>query len=311
VILEWDVPFELITPQGTLPLNALASSGTTQLGFYLLDPSRCQAGAARRVTRHNIAQADGEITHRKFKSGHVIELVIQLWQHAQKYESGREGQPACDGILRAMGDLLALHLNSIENADGRLQWTPSAIPGQSQPVDRMFDKVRSLGPSGQGQQGFVSVIAEKDSGSPLTTVTFALLSPFPYAMDAPQTTTNIATGATVTNGGDSNFWPVLRVYGPTNGFTITNTSALDDTGNPLKLVYDSTLPGAQSILSGHYAEIDTFRSTVYLDGSGANLKAGIDVANTDFWPLVPGANVLTVSGYTGSTINMLWQNAYS
>jgi hypothetical protein len=297
VILEWDVPFELITPQGTLLFNQQQYVGTTPLGYFNLDPSRCSAGAGRRITRTNLAQKDGEIVHRKFKSGYVVELNCQLWE-----QSGAQGVPACGGVLREMGDLLDLHLNAIENADGRLEWSPSEWPvGTTPPVDRMLDDVRALGPSGQGSESFVSVAVEKDPEGPLTVVTFALLTPLPYVMDAPETTTVITAGGTLTNGGNADFYPVVKVHGPTNTFTITNTSVTDEVGNPLEIHYDAGLPGANSILSGHYAELDLFRNTVYLDGNSTNLKAGIDVLNSDFFPLAPGANVLTVGGgYTGS-----------
>ena len=316
MIVEWDVPFELtldppsIGSGPDLPgllFNQLMSLGTDPLGYYMLDPSRCQAGAAQRITRNNLAQKDGEITHRKFKSGYVIELNVQMWE-----QIGTEGVPACGGVLREMADTLDLYLNSIENADGRLTWQPSAWPvGSPDPNERMLDKVRTLGPSGGGGGSeFVSVVVEKDPESPLTTVTFAMLSPIPYTMDAPQTTTDITHGGTIHNGGTTNFFPVLEVYGPTNDFILTNTSVRDENGNPLKLAYDASLPGAQSIFSGQYVEFDFFRSTAYLNGNQSNRKAGIDVGVSDFFPLAPGDNVLTVSAFTGSQILLKWQAAY-
>lgn len=307
MILEWDNPWQLITPEGTLPINQPVSIGTTPLGYYVLDRTRCSAGAARRITRTNLPQADGEITHRKFKQGYVIELNMQLWETI-----GEGAIPACGGTLREMGDLLDLHLNAIENADGRLMWEPTSWPDTGPTLSqRMVDKVRSLGPSGQGSDGsFVSVVAEQDAESPLVVVTFALLSPLPYAMDFTQITTNVYPSATLTNEGNTNFYPVMQVHGPASSFAITNNSVTDENGNVLSVVYDSTLPGAVTIGSGHYAEIDFFRETIFLDGHFANLSAGIDVTLSDFFPLVPGDNDITVGAYTGSQIDVLWQSAY-
>lgn len=306
MILEWDNPWQLITPEGTLPFNAEASVGTTPLGYYVLDRTRCSAGAARRVTRTNLPQADGEITHRKFKSGYVIELNVQFWETI-----GEGAVPACGGVLRQMGDLLDLHLNAIENADGRIMWEPTSWPASGPTLSqRMVDKVRSLGPSGQGDSGFVSVVVEQDAESPLVVATFALLSPLPYAEDFTQTTTNIYPSAVLHNGGNTNFYPVMQVHGPASSFAITNASVTDENGNALSLVYDSTLPGAVTIGSGHYAEIDFFRQTIFLDGHFDNLSAGIDVTLSDFFPLVPGDNALSVGAYTGSQVDVLWQNAY-
>lgn len=307
MILEWDNAWQLTTPEGNLPINQLASVGTTPLGYYILDRTRCSAGVARRITRTNLPQADGEITHRKFKAGFVLELNVQFWETI-----GSEAVPACGGTLREMGDLLDLHLNAIENADGRIQWEPTTWPGTGPTLgQRMVDKCRALGPSGQGgDSGFVSVVVEHDAEGPLVNATFALLSPLPYAMDVEQITTHMTTGATLTNLGTTNFFPVMQVHGPATGFAITNTSVTDEFGNELSLVYDSTLPGAVPIASGHYAEIDFFRQTIYLDGHFANLKAGINVTLSDFFPLVPGANVLAVAPYAGTGIDVLWQSAY-
>lgn len=298
VTVEWDVPFILSSPYGDLPFNTLASNGTTPVGYYLLDSTACMAGTARRVTRTNIAQAGGEITHKKYRSGYAMELTAQLWE-----TSGIDGKPAEKSVLREMADFLMLHLNALDNEDGRIRWAPSGAN------ERMLDRVRMLGPSIDGAGSSVSVVVSKDAATPLRTVTFALLSPFPYAMDYAEIDTPIADGASVAldNIGNSEFWPVIKVHGPTSAFSLINNDVLGDDGEALQIVYDATLPGAVPIESGHYAEIDCFRNTVYLDGDGANLKPGIDILQSDFWPLVPGSNTITV----GANIDILWQSAYA
>lgn len=299
ITLEWDVPFILSSPYGDLDLNSLASIGTTPLGYYVLDPAACKAGTARRVTRTNIAQAGGEITHKKYRSGYSMELTLQLWETI-----GDAGIPAQRETLVAMGDHLMLHLNGLDNEDGRIRWTPSGFP------ERMLDRVRMLGPSIDGAGNAVSVVATKDAAAPLTTITFALLSPFPYAMDYSETSTHIADGATTTldNTGNSDFYPVFKVHGPTTFFTITNYSVLDETGSPLAIQYNDGLPGAVPITGGHYAEINTFRNTVYKDGDGANLKPGIDILFSDFFALAPGDNDIEI---VGANMEVLWQSAYA
>lgn len=130
VTLEWDVDFILSTPYGDLPFNSLASSGTTPVGYFMLDSTACIAGTARRVTRTNIAQAGGEITHKKYRSGYAMELTVQLWETI-----GEGGKPAERAVVREMADLLMLHLNSIDNADGRIRWAPSGAN------ERMLDRI--------------------------------------------------------------------------------------------------------------------------------------------------------------------------
>ena len=187
MINEWDNEWQLIpsvnfadTVPGLGPLmfNELISAGTTPLGFMLLDSAKCVGGSARRLTRRNLAQADGELTYRKFKTGFVIELTAQLWETVES--------PACDGVLRELSDLLAGYLEACANNDAQLVWQPSAWPVDGpEPNPRLLDQARSMGPSGNDASGsgFVSVTTQRDEGSPLTEVTFAFLSPFPYVTD--------------------------------------------------------------------------------------------------------------------------------
>lgn len=346
MILEWDNPFLLISPVnaadtspglGPLPFNAQAYSGTNPLGFFLLDPARCSSGAARRITRNNLAQADGEITHRKFKSGQVVELNVQLWER-----SGIGGVPACAGALREMGDLLGEYLEAIANVDGQLVWQPSAWPGPPDgkassvgqagyPNPRMLDRARTMGPSGDGSAGFVSIVREKDPDGPLTTVTFALLSALPYVTDymnwpdSPDQVVafaELADGSiTVVNEGNVAYSPVLRIYGAASGhtvkgFTLTNYSAVDELGDPLKIVFDGS-PPAFHIANGFWIEIDTFRSTVrMMNNAGthtANAKSCIDVLGTDFFQLEPGPNHLHLDwdGTPGLRAEVIYRNAWA
>lgn len=96
-------------------------------------------------------------------------------------------------------------------------------------------------------------------------------------------------------------WPVFKVYGPSTGFTLSNDTT------DLMIVWDANLPGASPLGGGDYIEIDTFRGVAYLNGDGANEKVGIVVAQTDFFPLVPGANVVSLSG--AASVDVLWQGA--
>lgn len=290
--VEWEIPFVLSTPAGNLPLNGLDSSSG---GYYMLDQTKCSSGRDMRVTRDDIPQESGEIMHPHFTAGYAATLALELWETV-----GDKGTPACGELLVDMWDRLMLHLNSILgdvpilDANGRLYWTPTGK------ADRMLNNIRilALPQPTRGTDGFVEAV-------------FSVISEFPYAWEAAEVTTDITSGATVDNTGSADFYPVLKVHGPTNDFTITNESIVDQDGAALELVYTAGLPGAQSILSGEYAELVFFRNTAYLNGAQDNLKKGIDIAASDFWPLVPGENVLTVSGYTGSLIEMLWQPAYA
>lgn len=329
MILEWDVLFELIPSVGlagtspglpALPINAQAYWNSTELGFFVLDRTKCQAGAGRRVTRNNIAQADGEIPHRKFKSGYVMELNAQLWE-----KIGSEGKPACGGTLRQMGDMLSEYLEATANNDAQIVWFPTTWPDPGGPLmkPRMLDQARALGPSGSESGGsFVNVNVEMDPEGPLTDLGFAFLSPLPYVTDfmdyptTPDATESWSGSAhTVTNEGNTDYFPIIRVFGPADGFSLINYSIMDEAGNPLTIVYDDTLPGAFDIGSGEYVEIDCFTNSakLHLPGGGTeNAKTCIDPKQTDYWSLTPGANDLFLLWYggPGASVEVVYRNAW-
>lgn len=336
--LEWDVDFLVIpsvdaadTTPGLpdLPLNTPVTLGTRPLGIFLLDSAKCQMGSARRITRNNLAQADGELTHRKFKTGYVMELATQLWE--------RVDDPACAGTLREMADLLAEYLEAMANNNGQVVWFPSPWPADAAtPNPRVLDRARSMGPSGNDStgSGFVSVATQKDENAKLWEVTFAFLSPFPYVTDymdwptSPDAVADFAEGAdgstTVANEGTVPYHPVLRIYGDSlggddvDGFTLTNNSVVDEIGDPLQIVYDQNNPGGFPISPGFWIEIDTFLSTVQMKNNAgthtANAKPGINVLKTDFFQLDPGNNDLDLAWHgphNGLKAEVIYRNAWA
>ena len=65
--------------------------------------------------------------------------------------------------------------------------------------------------------------------------------------------------------------------------------------------------GADSIAGGSYAEIDTFRNTIFLNGSGANLKAGVDELSSEYFGLRVGENEIAIDG---ASVDVLWAPAW-
>lgn len=282
---DFPIPFELSTPAGTCELNAEVTldSGT---GLYLLNPQACKSRVGLRVTNTNLPQKDGVQLHRRWLESYEIDLAVQMW-------SGLD-TPACDELLQDMVDNLMLHVRAFQDPpdapDARVYWTPE---GKNQ---RMIKRARIDGDDE----------ADLTIENGVTQIKFTVRSPYPYAWDASETTTAIS--ATLTNGGTAEFWPVIKVFGPASTFTITNTSVEDDDGNPLVISYDSGQTGASAIGGGDYVEIDTFFETLYLNGDGANMKPGLVMLDSDFFPVAPGANNITISG---ATADVLWQNAWA
>jgi hypothetical protein len=267
--LEWgSIPARLITPAGTLEFNA--ASGQR----FLLDDSKCSMSLGLRLATTDIPQASGAIFHLpRFESKSLATLGVEFWDGAN---------PACTSVLREMDDLLFLHLLALlDGQNGRFEWDPSGAG------TRILDNIN-----------WAAAAAPFIEANSTRGYTFAVDSPFPYAITLAQTVQTITDGATatVTNGGNAPFFAVIKAQGPTSAFTIINHTVLDIDGNALEVVYDSSRPGAVSIAGGHYAELDFFRNTIYLDGSGANLKPGIDSTVLDFFPINPGANSISVAG---------------
>lgn len=284
--LEWDLAYTLTTPYGSLVFNADDQLGTAVTGgLYLLDPAGCAMGAPLRVSVDDVPQDDGSIVHPVLTGGYRARILLRLLEHRE--------QPACGETLVLMNDLLMRHLNSLRgDGGGRLAWNPSG----STP-ERMIDDI----------WWFEDLTAEFDGV--YWKIQFGVISPFPYAMDAAEATTAITDGNTgiLDNEGSARFKPVVKVFGPTSNFEVTNLNDLDDDGNPQKLVYDASLPGAVAIGGGDYVEFDFFRETAYLNGSGANRKSGIDIVQSDFWALLPEPNSVTI---TGADCDVLWQSAW-
>lgn len=305
--VQWrEIPFFLnaVAPDGDLSVaQPQVAFNPLMLGNdgpqWLVDPDNCQCGAGMRVTRDSVPQSGGDIMHKHFKTGFVFQMaaIAAVIKGAVSGEGGEISGPVCGSDLVDMFDNLMFTLNAMQNVDGNLIWQPTGHP------DRAMYSARWLGADGSGGTGFTAVETERDDEI-FVGITFALLSPFPYAMDAAQTTTPLggSSPVTITQGGTVEFFPVIRVFGPTSAFVLHNNT----TGELLS--YSAAFPGASAIPPGQYIEFDFFRNTAYFNGDGANAKPGIDVLNSDFWSLIPGDNELECDG---ASADLLWQNAYS
>lgn len=289
---DWTFPASIITPEGTLNLNDDAQVE----GCFFLLPSACVGSVeAIRAEKYGIPNADGSYLRRRFTSGYGLKLAMNL---AVVPVGLGERKPACttsDPTATEMLDLLMLHLRSILNGGGRFLWTPR-VTGSAQ---RLLDDLWLFTPP-------VVTVDQL-----WTTVTFDLDTRFPYAIDFTQIVTSFSGSDSqqfLDNTGTSPFWPVWKIYGPSDGFHIVNQDTLEE------IVYDKDLPGASPIPGGSYLEIDTFRNTAYLNGNGADFKPGIDVELSTFFPLAVGVNDILVtddgSGGGVPDVDCLWQAAW-
>jgi len=289
VNLEYQVKHTLVSRWGELDLN-VADSMTGRL--FRIQSDTYKMVPSLRVTQDNISQADGSVLHPRWKTGVVAIVQVALTVMLDPSSDTGDDRPACDAEMREMEELLVLHLNAMRKLEAnpqRLRWSPTGYGDQ-----RLLDDVQLLDiwdPS-------------YDLSGELAMIQFALESPFPYGIDATEVQTTIPSsgggsmggGVTIVNHGNSPQSPVVKVFGPTNEFTLTNNDDLDDQGNPKSLVYTMYRPGGQAIHTGHYAEIDFFRGTIFLDGAGVDLVAGLDPELSDFWALQHGPNDIQIVG---------------
>lgn len=302
MIVDFDLSYWLwVESLGTyLPLNQ--DLGTEDTRRFQLNPGRCSSRLPVRVTDDDVPQGDGKIPHRRWRSGYGITLAIEP---LQSYDAASgEGEPACDTVLQEMIDLLGLYVNATIRT-GLVSGLPNArviwrLAGETDAsLDRMLDRVQleSVAASQEGSLGGTQIVLEFDT-------------PFPYYMDETETQETISgTGTqTITNTGNSDTFPVLEIHGPTSYVEIINNSVVDENNDPLRLIYDAALPGAVAIGGSDYVEVTFFDGKAYLNGSGANRKAGIDFRYSDFFPLIPGDNEIEV---LGATVLIKANNSYA
>jgi len=104
----------------------------------------------------------------------------------------------------------------------------------------------------------------------------------------------------VTNAGNAQMFPVLRVYGPGNNPKVYNFT----TGQVIALTY--------SLSAGDWLTIDTLNRTVLLNDSSSRYSA-VDFLNTTWWGLAPGVNDLRIAFDTfvsGSSLRVDWRDAW-
>lgn len=282
-MIEWEVPFKLETPLDT---DLIFNDPDNPSGYFKLLYEGCKATRTLRNVIDKIPQGDGEIFHTRFRDGTEIQLAVALWENENDF--------ACDAVLREMYEELVAHLDAILNGGGRLLWQPSDYGSEW----RMLESARWLNP----------IEISWDQG--VAVCTFGLDSPFPYLMDLAQeqdppghTTMNLASNAVLVEAGvpktitlpafSAPFWPVMQIRGPLVGVVnIENTSVTDEYGTNLRFRYNSDRPGAIGLTGSQWAEIDTFRETIYLDSNLSNMKPGVDPEVTDFFYLKPGDNII-------------------
>jgi len=113
-----------------------------------------------------------------------------------------------------------------------------------------------------------------------------------------------STGQTaVTNGGSTDVWPTVRVYGP-----CVDPRIISDTQGAEVAFVGLNVP------AGQYLEVDMGARTARIDGlAGASRLGSLDFATSAWWPLAPGDNLVRFSPgsfSSPSTAEVRWRHAW-
>lgn len=293
--IEFDVPMEIISPylpDGLLINQLLAPVDGTSY-YFLVRPSGYQIVPSKfRSVIDSISQADGVSIQQPYIDGLVATMTVEYWEALNGDIQALT--LACAETARLMDQMLLGVLNSLRvwttdpNTMQRYIWTPTGAGS-----DRLLtDVLLASWPT----------VAIQDP-PPGVQRTFSLGTPYPYAIDIAQSDPTIDDGSSlaITNGGNADFSPVMQVQGPTTVFLITNEA----TGETVS--YDGTRPGAVAIGGGDYAEIDFFQGSIFLNGDGADLVAGLDPVATDLFTFAPGVQTISI---TGADVKVLFNDAW-
>ena len=304
--LEWSVAQTIKSDFGTVDLNTVfyPPGGATNGWLYLVHNQNDYSvvpGKFRPVVDSR-SQADGSSIQPPYIDGMLASMTIGYWVCPNGNRDMQ--QPACDEDLRLMDQYLMGVLNGLRNypqdvSTQQYAWQPSGLAYVRLLEGVMLATWPTPDFTTSGDQGGILVLRK-----------LALQSPYPYALDNNQVTTDISASSTaiVTNGGNIEQLPVLQIHGPSSGVTVENAAS------GLSLTYDDTLPGAMTIPSGHFVEVTFAEGTALLDGDPTmDYIAGLDPAATDLWPLLPnspaapgGEQEIIVGGGADITLVSFW-----
>jgi hypothetical protein len=277
-------PQSLLAPGGELVFNDFKATRTVLGGGsdllaalpegngYLLQKILGGDGATIRNPVDNRPHKSGGIMHRFYRTAmiYTIEGLILATSNANR---------------TTLTDLLLGVSDQIMQKDGRQFFTPSGMPTRFRTV-RLNDPLDISDDS-------LGIAAPRS-------FTMTLVAENPLALKFTQDSTAFTSGAshTIPNDGNTATWPVIQINGPLTAATVTITNTVS--GFAVEL--DSL-----TIASGHYAEINMFNETIFLDGNSTNLLSHLNLTASDFFSIAAGGESVTIAGAAGTVLsNSAW-----
>jgi hypothetical protein len=288
---QWGVPFTLTGPDGAI---AVFNDDTSPYYSGILIPEEC-SGLDSAEVRENLAdrtEQDGAIQGAQFYGKRPVVLTGML--------------PAGSTTTR---NEMAARIKRASNAmrkDASLIWTPDG-------GEQSFVKLRRQAPvriTGNWLKKFQIPLVAADPRIYSTALTNSsvLASPaaengrsydkafnMSYGLPTPSGILN------VTNNGDGESPPIIRIYGPGINPSITNNT----TGQSLNLTF--TLSTAEE-----YLELDLFARTIKLNGS-SNRYSALNFSTSEWWYLEPDQNEIRLgwaSFTAGAKMEIFYRDAW-
>lgn len=278
----------LETPRGTLVFNDYAAASYLRLTSF-----KIQAGVRSAVEA--VPRRDGSIVPGAYRNG---------------------ATPVLNGDIKAatptdranLSDEVRAHLVSILRADGILRWTPTGKPTRRMVVRCLEDPGEDGAFVKSFQLALVSRTAYALSDTENVATLRALDAPlggaawgFPYSFPMTFGGGTPPGSAFVTNAGNTDAWPVLRVTGPFLNPVLRNATL------------NASLALTYNIPTGSFLLVDMAAESVLLNGDPAQPKIGsMNPLNANFWPLAEGLNEIRVTSDTHGTghgVSVYWRDA--
>lgn len=288
--MEIGIPQSILSTYGEVVFNVLDGTASSAdslagTGYTIKAPVGLPDGCGYYVTfvgGNDMAPIRNPITHRPHKHGAIVHrfrkapVVVHV-----------EGQIL--GNTPTNRRVLADHLRDVLNpilqagvfgqpneAIGRYFWKPAGQPIRFRAV-RLYDPL---------------VIEPQSPGSAAPkTFSFSLVSEHAEALTYSQAVTTIAanSSAVIANNGNTETWPVVKVYGvTTSGFTLSNGTH--------RLRWGQGRDPAPVAIRGDYIEIDMYRQTMYWNGDQANALRFLHMRDSDFWSIPRGGKTVSIVG---------------
>lgn len=286
---EFAIPHRLVTPSGTLIFNDWPNDGLVLTGVSGND------GGIIRTSSDVRPQRDGAVIFPAYRGARQLVL---------------EGSVAARSMASRLTlvDRLLAYADAIRQADGTLSWGPSNGSGWRQSTVRLHDNPQIGGSKIKTFQlplisgdpfAYSQTLYTADTGS------FGAIGggwTFPFALPSGFGAASVSS-STFTNAGTVPSAPVIRIYGSITAPVLRNLT----TG-----LYVS-LPGL-ILNTPDYIEIDMAKSTVLLNGLSAYpMISTVDVVYSNFWSLLPGANVVQLVGFNydgNAKARVIWRDAF-